>query len=108
MVGRILMVGLVMALCATIGVAADTETQTEQGFVVTAGEGQIKVTKTKTQKRSKTYTVNATATISFEGTPAKLETLKTGFFVQLTQNTKGEVTKITAYKTQPKSPKTPN
>ena len=109
MIGRMLMAGLVVAMCATVGFAADdTKTNTEQGFVVTAGQGLIKVATDKTQpKKAKTYTVNALAKISFEGNPSKLEDLKTGWFVICTKNRKGELTTIAAYKKQPKSPKTP-
>jgi hypothetical protein len=79
-----------------------------QGFIFTVGPGQIKVMDPIWDRdvipRMRTCMVNATATISYEGKPTTLDNLKRGLFVQLTQNTKGEVTTITAYKMQPKTP----
>jgi hypothetical protein len=103
MTRRMLFVAL-SAFALAVWVAApapadDTKSGTHDGFVVKAGDGRLTMTAAKGAREEHTHVVAMDAKITLDGKEAKLEDLKKGDQITVTQETKGDkkmVTKIVA------------
>ncbi|HKB01232.1 MAG TPA: hypothetical protein VKD90_03385 [Gemmataceae bacterium] len=79
--------------------ADDTKSGTHDGYVVKAGDGRLTMTTAKGAREEHTHVVAMDAKITCDGKECKLEDLKKGDHVTVTQETKGDkkmVTKIVA------------
>jgi hypothetical protein len=83
---------------AVIGVAARpafAEEKSHEGLVVSAAAGKLTMTMSDGSKKH-SHEVGTDAKVTIDGKPAKLEDLKEGFHIKVTQDDKKMVTKIEA------------
>jgi hypothetical protein len=93
---------------AMIGLAARpafAEEKSHEGLVVSASAGKLTMTMSDGSKKH-THEVNKDVKVMVDDKPAKLEDLKEGFHIKVTQDDKKMVTKIEASSKPKPKPKT--
>ena len=90
-----------VALVVVVGQTALAHEATHEGKVVKVESGKLTMTRNADKKQQQhTMTVAASATITLDGKTAKLDDLKEGFHVKVTNDDKHVVTKIEAHSKQ--------